>query len=355
MEYNSYKEYSENEEPGDLTINIHMEKYCPYSCQHCMYASGPQQSQEVLDLKVLGWIEEQFGGGYDSWKDRFNGICVNMVGGEPVYQDLSTFDWHFHAIMETLSSCDMSWEMTTNGWWLEDPKNARRVIQTMAPHMEHTDTYVRISDSPWHEEHRSEALNRIFKGLQPRDTAGHYGEADTATPFQNLLDEAMDYWGDIDDIEVSVDSDHPDYDEEYVDACDRLRDSLPYHIPGSENFYVDSIGRGKYGKDPLSNISASGRGLKLGGYQEPTCRHWYEEPKLTILPNGDVRDFCCNGGGLVRQGKVWDRSIDEWMEIMHSFYKHLDGCGADCAACPKNTRDWVAKQSKKGTPSLILI
>ena len=155
----------------DIHVNILLTRRCNYACFHCMYASGPTMPADQMRWEDLREIEGFLGELAKNLKDT--NFSVNLVGGEP------TLDMeHFNRVLETVSEWEFereSWnaspnlEMTTNGWWLEKPEDCAKFGNIVHKYLEDERLNVRISDSPYHHEFRSEAMQGYLNAtVQPK-------------------------------------------------------------------------------------------------------------------------------------------------------------------------------------------
>jgi RNA polymerase subunit RPABC4/transcription elongation factor Spt4 len=265
-----------------VILNLWLTEACNFQCAHCFYGKSPRSPKGYISNDMLYAIYSQQ---VRPLLDMKLGLTVNLIGGEPTL-NLDEFERVLNTI-ETWGSLpnEIEIEMTTNGWWLQRAKHARRFLEIVR-HLASDDGIengfsVRVSSGRYHQE--------FFK----------YGDP------KSLLDELFE--------SGSVNGEPVLWEEEKVCmSCNETFDTDQEACPecGSEDYDYQE----KYGyvsiEPPNSNSpwiyaqDTDGEGIAPSGIRG----EWGNNDKgarwpgycgnlsLCFDPKGYQRDGCCSGG-----------------------------------------------------------
>ncbi len=347
------------EEQGEVTLNLQLTNACNFSCRHCMFSCHPlPQSREKWmsnsDIDNIMALAEEFEqAGYS--------VCLNLIGGEPT-KDLQQFSRILDYLSNHSACGKVSFDMTTNGWWLRSWETLCKFAEAVGPFLRDREMCIRISNTEYHDPFRSYVEKRLIsEDTKPQDYG--YGERKVSRlesalecPFDHyefqavcpecetpLSDKVCSKCG----LELSED--------DYAEAQDK-----GYAAPGYEwiaellkaskegHFYVDRRSPGE------AKISPVGRAAKNGiGYQD--CECWDGRSIFTIAPGGDLQGVCCTGGnvpiGNVRDG-AWQLYALASLYIRAIKQRYPGKTSARCQRCSAFAAGWVS-QNKPTLLNLI--
>lgn len=308
------------------------------------------------------------------------GLNFNLVGGEPTL-DLDAFyeicRWLPFKLKYEGIYADLS--MTTNGWWLADPRTFKKFMRCVRElklsDIEKVD--IRISHSAYHAQWQSELHRRINETILRRQAADLPMDAETMQEFltddlerecpgcgwrfkrsEHALYEGCPECGEPEDglneaHAVDTEADVPwSMFQMFEEWNNTDRDSRIYverqSIDGKK---ISPVGRAKNPYVPAM--------------QDSSCGPATSELKFTFAPDGSIYDFCCNGGKVPNAGHARDgsqllyRHID-FMQHLWRRYPHKESRGFDanpwqgerCRNCSTVAREWAEgrKANKKLVP-----
>lgn len=319
---------------SDININLLITERCNFECDHCMFVSGPKRSSAYLTPEVWIWLGDHI----EELHEAGHHVNINLVGGEPTL-DMVEFEWRFQMTTDLCRDTGASWEMSTNGWWLESREMTEKFVRIVGPFLEEC-CPVRISQSDYHTPFRSDQVNRLFEMMLHRNPHG-FSLLDIAD--EDLWDGQHLHEGCGGEVEWDEDQ-----CGDVCQECGEVDPDRPYGISyydqeALRSIYVDNQTSSGYGGNGgPGKISATGRAT-MWGYQEPTCYPYDEDDPetiwLTIDAKGHMRDFCCNGGSTVRLGPAVNRPLSEWVDIAKGFLKRVKRNNITCRDCPAFSRE----------------
>ena len=325
---------------GSITVNLLLTRKCQYQCGHCMFSSSPTMPGDQMrwdDLNAIKSFIDQINEKADEYDTDLH-WSINLVGGEP------TLDKdHFARTIDQVSRWGHQVEMTTNGWWLEDPQNIVKFSRAVWAHLD-SEMLIRISNSEYHLPWRSPELQQFFEPLVGRKPSY---SARPVNPLVGLLEDKIDQmWSEAEDKEYCVKTESDTY---YIDVLK----------VNAENdlIYIDNQRMG------TRNVSPVGRAKKNQfGDQDGLC-HSTDDVKFTFMPTkegarpGRLYDPCCNGGkvplGFADEGLRLLIKRYLYMEALHSTFPGKDLHGARCWACPSFGAKWMKQLDEKEIENII--
>lgn len=302
-----------------VTVNLYLTMRCNFKCGHCMMHSSPDRENRWMSDELLTAIFTDICEYLKTEETEY--FTLNFVGGEPTL-DLDEFQRCMDLLdCYWLDMPGVSLEMTSNGWWAEKPETLDKFLRVMRRQRFESDIGIRISGSNWHDYFRSPWMKRFWGDLP------HFHENLSGYFWESMREQISE--------EVKIECPYCESSkvEETVEGCTlkcaecdnvferfELEDNLlqDYNFSTElESLYYDDTTRLS---NPLSQVSATGRGALIGGYQPRTCHRDY--PIIGIDPSGEVRDLCCNGSNS-KAGMFSDRSLSEWFAYTNDYYKYL--------------------------------
>ena len=352
-----------------VLINLLCTKACNYKCDHCMYGCVPQKKVTYMSEEVLSKIYHQV---VQPAKELGLDVRVNFVGGEPTL-DID----EFRRVWQRVMAWGVTYEMTTNGWWLADKHAFEEVIKIIGYDVEREGTAIRISDSEWHDVWRSESCKRILRKWRDfKEMPIEYYDSDEPAICPHCRD------GDIVDADTVDDETNEEYFckscKEGVSSTDYYLsreeenfsygfwDALKQFLEIQEHMYIDN----SISELGLQKVSPNGRGAKLGGHQTHTCNVGQEEAILTFNPNGSIQEVCCVGGPtplgnvddgvamlLARResfiGYIYEKTNAK--QVYANKFKYAGGCesGEICVECKSLCSAWKRECKDKVAPLIL--
>jgi len=303
-----------------ITVNLLITEQCNFTCGHCMYSCSPQSPKGYMPIEIRNAIQEQILDMYDL--DIH--VSINLIGGEPTL-NLDKFEEFLEWAMDMRDWYNCEIQMTTNGWWLDNPKFTKKFFKIVCTHVHDfggiDDGFtIRVSNDKHHDPFRktkniNASLNEVFE---------FYGES----PLME-----------IDGYEC-INCGHWQEEEGDCEECE-CEDVYPNMIPPSwmpptpnENspwIYVEDT---KY----KGNVIPVGRGAKISQYEgdyfhcNAPCLH------LSYKPDGSLMDVCCKGSNLPI-GTVYDNPIS-LLTIAGEFLSGQSEQGT-CRGCDIYGPHWV--------------
>ena len=325
------------EDIEEVSINLLLTYQCNLACDHCMYMCSPSRSPEYISNEVLWSIRDEV----EKLEENDTIVRINLVGGEPTLNMTE-----FERVWREVNSWGVPVEMTTNGWWAENPETFKEFLRITKNDILDTDMYVRISNSVWHESQRTPMHQKLlenFKSIlqEPHEVSDYFGiDPDPECPHcgETGLEENEDSesW---DDEYLCPHCEGTCSNEEYYEACDEsIGDfSWAYQPELAEHIYLDT-------KVDERKIARTGRAKKLNfGSQAPSC--YNREETLTFDYKGNVREVCSVGGQCPTM-TVSD-GIEHLIKTRQSFIAEVKASGITCCGvCPKVLKAWKRKQRK---------
>ncbi len=282
----------------EVTVNLWLTEQCNFKCKHCFYASSPQSPKGYMSNDLLEEVKRFIGILID---DLQCNVSVNLVGGEPTL-NLKEFARIFEQVMVWCQIWDsrLEFQMTTNGWWLNDPKWTLEFFTIIAPYVPsdgmgvENNFAIRISDDQYH---------RPFRKGKWRQERGIKGLLSDLLEYGTYDEEALFYTEEIacSDCGHTMDfvawtgtcpeCNHEEYD--FTGDGKRIL-SLPQPAEGDPWIYVEDHLDASL-VIPSNDWCDWGRndlGLRGG---ERGCGH---HSIVTFDPKGMHRDGCCRGSDM---------------------------------------------------------
>lgn len=341
-------------EPCELVFNVQATTACNFCCKHCMFACHPvaapkQEWMSAEDIDAALELANDF-------QQAGHSVRINIIGGEATL-DLDKFGRFIDCLGNHPGAQSISFEMTTNGWFLRSWPTLCKFAAAVGPLMSNTEMAIRISNSIYHDPFRS-WVEKLIIPSKP-DQRNHCSYERKASRLEAALESPYDYW----EITAACPNCEAELyeqtcskcgnemsEDEYFEAQDKA-----YMIPGhqwieallkackEDRLYVDSR------VSDETKVSPVGRAAKNGiGIQKVSC--WDGTPKFTISPGGNLQGICCTGGkvpiGHVRDGawKLFARA---------SFYIHaiewrFPGENPQrCRSCSAFAVEWLRSQKPR--------
>lgn len=345
--------------PKDFHINVNLllTRRCNYSCGHCMYAAGPKlpgayMSIDVVDqiLDAMEQIKEELALLDPRWANHT--VDYNLVGGEPTL-DLEQFGSIIQYMH--LRGCDL--EMTTNGWWLENPKTLSGFLRALGPAAWEEGLSIRVSDSPFHAPFRSTRLTRLLKHLKQGSDGAQdlldilQEDSCVVCPECNTKVMREDIWDHHQSCGVAEAELWDEWDRQVGSALPGDAEYRLVQLLNDQRLHVDTQ------SGDASKISPVGRarGNHIAAAQDGPCGPDSHAVRFTFQPDGSIYDFCCNGG-KVAGGHARDGSqlLYNHLSFMEYLYQHFPqrphsytGAssnspwgGGRCRQCSTVAREW---------------
>lgn len=322
------KEWVEEYDREQVTVNVLLTEQCNFKCAHCFYGCSPKTgngyiTNEMLDRIYLNIIIPLL--------DEEVPVSLNFIGGEPTL-NLNEFgrcmDWYARRCQNNYG---IEFQMTTNGWWLRKRETTKRFMNIIKPFVtgEFTEFSVRISDSVWHTEHRG------LDGRQIKDRL-----ASIWNPWEHDPDFMFDtesvcpecYEAD-DDLEEGEDCPNCGALVEYIE-CEYIPCFEPPIAPEENQpwIYVDS-------ETNSTNVIPSGIRGQFGHNDKAAKGFCGGANCLTYAPDGRHTDGCCSGSDMPF-GTV-DTSPWELLHHTGEFMKSMKGYS--CLECRDMAKEYAVK------------
>ena len=281
------------------TINLLITEQCNFACDHCMFSCSIKNDREYMSNDTLSHVVR--------WYNEIDQQgSVNIVGGEPTLNMKEC-----KRIVEYLYRHDVRMEMTTNGWWLRSVKHIKKVVPILQMIIDNGGM-IRISDSDFHRPFRKGEDNYF----EFRDEL--MGECEGRVCIECASSIENDY---CDCCKEEVDDwEYVTKDEDGMAAIARIDHFFEQH-----ELYVDK--QSSHGE----HISSTGRAKEqFIGWQKPSC--FDSNPIVTLRPNGDIRDLCCNGG-YFPAGHISNNNLTDLFETRVELVDRMKSNCVDCAGC----------------------
>jgi hypothetical protein len=152
-----------------LLLELLITEKCSFMCEHCMYDSGPHQSNVYMSDEILDKVKIQV----DFLRQLGVVPLINIIGGEPTINF-----YKFEHILNKIHSWGVDITISTNGWWLNSENNIHKFFSIVSKYASPNGKsqnpitgkhfLIRISDDPYHEKARTIkninwALHNIFE------------------------------------------------------------------------------------------------------------------------------------------------------------------------------------------------
>jgi uncharacterized Fe-S cluster-containing radical SAM superfamily protein len=320
------KEAVERVRDNSLGISLLLTTRCNFECGHCFYESGPRRSGVYMPTRVLNAV-------HDITQDirAIDGnTSVNLVGGEPTLR----MD-QFKRVLDHVQSWDIPIEMTTNGWWLEKPKAARKFFEIVTPYVDRYGTAeelsVRISNDAWHDQFRPHYLrnSRLARALESLWEYDEDGVFYSTNYYCNDCEWEGDRWpydGECPKCEGWVET-------EYSKGIQRVP---PRPDPNHPWIWVQKH-NGDHG-----SIVPIGRGEGFGNNDKGARFRGACFNGLAFDPWGRLTDICCSGSKLMI-GNVNDHVL-VLVALGMAFTKEAK---PTCYGCHGEAEYWIKERGRK--------
>lgn len=341
--------YTEFSTPGEVLFNLKLVNSCNFACGHCMYSCKPlAAAKEVwMSTHVLNQLLDLAG----QFINKEQTVTFNLIGGEPT-KNLKEFRRILDYLLNDSRGNNITFEMTTNGWWLRSYDTLCEFALAVGPHIDRM--AIRLSNSDYHDKFRSPVEKQIF-AQHEKDIKAVYG--DKISSLERVFTYYFDYYS-FDGVKC------PKCAAQMFDPkCQECKEEMDeddyyslsdagYNLPGQQwlqtlaesskdgHIYID---RKIAGEDKVSPV---GRAAKNGiGWQETDC--WDGRALFTFEPTGDIQGVCCVGGS-VPLGNV---DLGAWpLFVLAREYvqdrRQKPACSR-CSTCSYDSRLWI-KQNKAG-------
>jgi len=282
-----------------IIINLQLTEQCNFACDHCFYAASPRSPKGYMSSDVLAQVHDFI---YCCLDDLLApSVTVNFIGGEPTL-NLKEFKRCFR---EAMNWCwthghRLDWEMTTNGWWLNDDKRTLEFMEIIKDDIPRDGTVereeggtfrIRVSDTLWHREWRKGWLKNKSVKNRVRELFSDDGSFDnpfySATSTCNECGHIQNGYYEEEPCEVcqtgnyeasETDVYFPKSDPNggwiYADTWDNKERVIPSHPE-----------RGQFGWNDHGERNGPGSGCGT---------HMI----VTFKPDGSHLDGCCRGSNL---------------------------------------------------------
>lgn len=298
-------------EPCELVFNLQATTACNFCCKHCMFACHPvaAQKQEWMSTQDIDATLELA----NDFQQAGHSVRINIliIGGEATL-DLDTFDRFIDYLGTHPNARSISFEMTTNGWFLRSWPTLCKFAAAVSPLLSNSEMTIRISNSIYHDPFRS-SVEKLIIPPKP-DQRNYYTYERKAGRLEAALESPFEYW-EFTAICPNCEAELYDQtcskcgnelsEDEYFEAQDKAH-TVPGHqwietllkACKEDRFYVDSR------VSDETKVSPVGRAAKNEiGVQKVSC--WDGTPKFTIAPGGKLQGIC-RTGGKVPIGHVMD-------------------------------------------------
>jgi hypothetical protein len=267
-----------------IYINLDLTKKCNFECAHCGMSAGPTVRSGYMTHEVLQEVRRMVG-----WcNEREIRVTLNLIGGEPTLNLTE-----FARVLRELDDLDVTFEMTTNGWWIARKHTLLRFMDIIRPYIK-GDCFdngfsVRISDDQYHRWERQKRGETYME--------------------KSLLANIHDLWDNF---------------YEYIEENDY------YRLPERPH---DECGWIYVEKDFDKPVVPIGRGADCNSRADK-CDHNHHF-KLTFEPHGELTDICCKFS-VCRFGTVSDNPL----YLLNLADKFLRERSPDCWNCLEAAEEW---------------
>lgn len=319
---------------GKAVYNLYLTEQCNFACPRCFYGCSPQGPRGYMEDDMLqraidsAATLQMYTQAVGEWPI---GVDLNSIGGEPTL-NLDQFARCIDYLYRNRGN-NMGMEMTTNGWWMKEPKFARRFLEAVAEAVERGDPEdnslsIRISDSLDHEQFRpawmqgkgklQSLIAELLESGRIRDESVVFEEWSEC----DKCEARVDYWVDGDKCEKCEEEGDEDpgtmvgHSEEHV--------TLPGLVPGGMPWlYVEDQRDRSCDIPSVANGGRGGNDLGARGWCGPN------HGVLSFDPRGRLRDACCRGSDMTGFGTVDDDPL-VLLTLVNIFLRRRRPTCAEC-------------------------
>lgn len=277
---NTIKKIHDDIAEETITLSVLVTEKCNFSCEHCMYECGPENKGTFVNENVFDSVIQSV----NTLQDARINIDINLIGGEP-----TLYMSKLRKLLKRLNGVCRIY-MTTNGWWLSNPKATRRFIDCVN---DIDDIYIRISNDVYHDKCFYDNFTRRWSREEL---------------FGSMF---LDKFG-------LVDNDVIRYDEDFFLKKIVEDDPWIWFESSTSSNYINNVGR----------AYRTGAGLKDYGNNNQ-CTYSLSP---SILPNGRYYDGCGFGsilpfGSILRDGVLCNTILNRYFI---NYIRYRDEACIDC-------------------------
>jgi hypothetical protein len=288
-----------------IVVNLWLTEQCNFECGHCFYMMSPRSPKGYMSDEMLAKLR----GFVLTLREKYRAnVDVNLIGGEPTL-NLKEFKRCLDYVMQWQNDTSLggiSFEMTTNGWWLSKPKWTVEFFEAVLPHVaeEYGDgLIIRVSDDSYHMPFRPGFL----KNKRVKPVLGELLE-------NGRINDEPVFWSETAVCECGYEGSYYEWNgcpkcgkEDWTDIKEEylLSHDIPSVEEGAPWIYADQpdIQRfSRYDKgrqDDYSWVVPSNDGCDWGKSDKGArgqCHTGVQE--VTFDPKGVHRDGCCSGSDM---------------------------------------------------------